>query len=75
MKASLLVYVRASQLERESAPIDSIESSSEDHIFIATLRFVPPSASPSASSSVSRFDAPGDSISVIAVVLEINRKQ
>lgn len=44
---------RESQLERESAPIDSIESSPEDHIFIATLSFVPPTASSSASSPVS----------------------
>lgn len=50
--ASLLIYARASQLERESASIKSIESSPEDHIFIATLRFVPPSASPSTSSTV-----------------------
>lgn len=52
-RASLLIYARASQLERESAPIDSIEPSPEDHIFIATLRFVPPSASSSASLTVS----------------------
>lgn len=74
--ASLLVYARASQLERESAPIGSIESSPERIIFLSPRCVLFRLAHRRVHHRPSlRFVALGDSISVIAVVLEINRKQ